>query len=565
MNMALKIYWNSNPIPLDEKIKDSEMAIEIPLGALIPSPTASSPVRSVNGKIGDVVLDSIDVDAEPLGSVAALRVYVEEQDALKADITYVDAQDSLKADKSYVDQQLGDLATSVGAKANKVYVDQQDALLQDQIDGKADWQAVNQVLQTKADLDSSGKVPASQLPSFVDDVLDGRYVNPTLINDLDGNPYTPESGKIYVDVDTNKTYRWSGMLYVMIGGGGVALGETSETAYRGDRGKIAYDHSQSQGNPHNSTTSDIPEGNRLYFTDVRVRNSNLTGLVLLNSPVVESDSVLSAFGKLQGQLSDLSLPILNQTLNGFTVGANSAITAADTVLSAFRKTQGQINAINTNLPANVRATVLTGLNVSDSSNVVATDTVLAGIGKLQSKFTNIQDTVRGTNLLGLTTGSALVITSSDSILTALGKLQGQLTQTAVPNWLDSGFVSTVHSSLTNVDIQFARWGGLLWIRGSFRVSAAIAQGTQLITLTTTQYKFKSERADTPTAARNNFQIPLHCDDGTVKYMQVVTDGLLRNNTEAGTSQHFDVATAGGLTAADGFVYLEPQPLGKIVN
>ena len=100
-----------------------------------------------------------------------------------------------------------------------------------------------------AELDSGGKVPSSQLPSYVDDVLE--YASSASF------PATGESGKIYVAQDTNKTYRWSGSAYVEIAQG-VALGETSATAYRGDRGKTAYEHSQTtSGNPHAVTLSDL--------------------------------------------------------------------------------------------------------------------------------------------------------------------------------------------------------------------------------------------------------------------------------------------------------------------
>lgn len=87
-----------------------------------------------------------------------------------------------------------------------------------------------------AELDAGGKVPASQLPSYVDDVLE--------FSSLSTFPTTGETGKIYVATNTNLTYRWSGTGYVEISPS-IALGETSSTAYRGDRGKIAYDHSQS--------------------------------------------------------------------------------------------------------------------------------------------------------------------------------------------------------------------------------------------------------------------------------------------------------------------------------
>lgn len=84
-----------------------------------------------------------------------------------------------------------------------------------------------------ATLDSGGKVPSNQLPSYVDDVLE--------YSSLSNFPVTGESGKIYVALDDNKVYRWSGSTYVEISQG-VVLGETEHTAYRGDRGKTAYDH-----------------------------------------------------------------------------------------------------------------------------------------------------------------------------------------------------------------------------------------------------------------------------------------------------------------------------------
>jgi len=100
-----------------------------------------------------------------------------------------------------------------------------------------------------AGLDATGKVPAAQLPSYVDDVLE--YTN------LAGFPGTGETGKIYVALDSNLQYRWSGSAYVTMNSA-LALGETSATAYRGDRGKTAYDHSQlTTGNPHGVTFAQL--------------------------------------------------------------------------------------------------------------------------------------------------------------------------------------------------------------------------------------------------------------------------------------------------------------------
>ena len=99
-----------------------------------------------------------------------------------------------------------------------------------------------------AELDSSGKVPSVQLPSYVDDVVE--------FASRDSFPATGEDGKIYIAEDTNLTYRWSGTQYVEISPS-LALGETSSTAYRGDRGKTAYDHSQTTGNPHGTTAAEV--------------------------------------------------------------------------------------------------------------------------------------------------------------------------------------------------------------------------------------------------------------------------------------------------------------------
>lgn len=112
-----------------------------------------------------------------------------------------------------------------------------------------------------AETDANNIILSQHMPSYVDDVIEGTLVNNTTFNDVNGNPVTPEAGKIYVDTSANISYRWSGTIYAEIGQG-LALGETANTAYRGDRGKIAYDHSQvTSGNPHNVTKGQVGLGN----------------------------------------------------------------------------------------------------------------------------------------------------------------------------------------------------------------------------------------------------------------------------------------------------------------
>jgi len=108
---------------------------------------------------------------------------------------------------------------------------------------------LSSILGAKADLGLDGKVLTSQLPSYVDDVLE--------VATFSALPVTGEASKIYVVLDTNKSYRWSGSTYVLVASD-LVLGETSSSAYRGDRGKTAYDHSQVvNANPHNVSFSQL--------------------------------------------------------------------------------------------------------------------------------------------------------------------------------------------------------------------------------------------------------------------------------------------------------------------
>lgn len=130
-----------------------------------------------------------------------------------------------------------------------------------------------------AELDANGKIPSSQLPSSVDEIIEGYYYNSKFYKEAaHTTEITGEASKIYVDLSTEKTYRWSGTAYVEISAS-IALGETSSTAYRGDRGKTAYDHSQlTSGNPHNVSKSDVGLGNVDNTSDA-TKKTNFTGSI----------------------------------------------------------------------------------------------------------------------------------------------------------------------------------------------------------------------------------------------------------------------------------------------
>jgi len=121
-------------------------------------------------------------------------------------------------------------------------------------------------------LDSTSKVLAQYLPSYVDDVLE--FAN------LASFPPTGESGKIYIANDTNLQYRWAGTSYAGMNSS-LALGITSATAYRGDFGNSAYLHSQIvTGNPHGTTKADLSLGNVDNTSDANKPISSATAAAL---------------------------------------------------------------------------------------------------------------------------------------------------------------------------------------------------------------------------------------------------------------------------------------------
>jgi hypothetical protein len=129
----------------------------------------------------------------------------------------------------------------------------------------------------------TGVIAAANLPSFVDDVLEGYLNNGKFYktkND-DGTYATEiagETGKIYVNLNDNKTYRWSGSAFVVISET-IALGETSSTAYRGDRGKAAYDHATAKGSAFASGLYKITTNAQGHVTAATaVQKSDITGL-----------------------------------------------------------------------------------------------------------------------------------------------------------------------------------------------------------------------------------------------------------------------------------------------
>lgn len=192
-----------------------------------------------------------------------------------------------------------------------------------------------------AELDSNGKVPSSQLPSYVDDVIEGYYYNSKFYKEsTHTTEITGETGKIYIDLSgTNKTYRWSGSGYTEISES-LALGETSSTAYRGDRGKTAYSHA----------------------TETRLTTATASGLYKVASTA--EGHIASLANVQKSDITGLGIPAQDTTYEfegTYNASTNKAATMAD-----------------------IKDGKLTGYAQS-SGDVAATDKVIEAIGKIEKK------------------------------------------------------------------------------------------------------------------------------------------------------------------------------------
>jgi hypothetical protein len=215
------------------------------------------------------------------------------------------------------DAQLRDRATHTGSQAISTVTGLQTAL-----DNKIN-SSERGVSGGIATLDQFARIPASQLPSYVDDVLE----YPT----RQDFPTTGESGKIYIAINqgtaANPTvwWRWTGTTYVDIP-------------------------------PSPGTTDVLVEGStNLYFSEHRVRNTVLTGLSLaVSTAVTAADSVLSAFGKIQAQLG-LKANLASPTFTGDPKAPTPAADDNDTSIATTAFVRAAMALFGLNNPSTQQA------------------------------------------------------------------------------------------------------------------------------------------------------------------------------------------------------------------
>lgn len=353
------------------------------LGALA-TLAQNSGVTSVNGQTGAVTLDKTSVG---LGNVdntsdAAKPVSTAQSTAISSA-----KSGAIQESKSYTDTQL------------------------------TEYLKINTFLNTYkgkasgvAELDSSGKVPTSQLPSYVDDVLE--YAN------LSGFPNVGEAGKIYVDKETNKTYRWSGTGYTEISAS-LALGETSSTAYAGDKGKA------------NATAITTLQGQVSDLEDADGDNVKLTGDQTIAGTKKFSSAPQFLNGALISAGKALTFEVSSQNTNKVTIEVDDRSSSQSLMLPNASGTL----ALDTNatqsasgLMSSADKTKLDGIATGATANTGTVTSVKIAAGTGISVDNTAAITTSGTRTIsladsGVTAGSySLVSVNAKGIVTGGNQL-----------------------------------------------------------------------------------------------------------------------------------------------
>lgn len=281
------------PPPTEENLffdsADDKLKKKLSTGSVVDLEGLASGVTSFNSRTGPVVsvagdYTASDITFVPSGGISQTNVQaaMAELDSEKVPNSHIGSGGAQHADATILasgfisasDQiKLNGIANGATANQTDAYLlaranhtGTQTASTISDFDTAADARITAQkgAANGIAPLNGSSKIDATYLPAYVDDVLE--FAN------LASFPVTGSTGIIYIALDTNKTYRWSGSVYVEI-----------------------------SASP--ASTDVVPEGvTNLYFTEPRVRATVLTGLAANNWNIVAAaDSILQAIGKLSLQ------------------------------------------------------------------------------------------------------------------------------------------------------------------------------------------------------------------------------------------------------------------------
>lgn len=268
-------------------------------------------------------------------------------------------------------------AINKGDAAVKAQVDRLDTKIDDVNEDLQDFKALKGQPNGLAELDGNGKVPASQLPSYVDDVMDAYAtytVSPTgvlqniqLYADAEHEtPIVGERDKIYVNItpgEVSYQFRWSGSQWVHIDSNAIIIGDITGTAYDGGKGKAME-------NVVGSMPDNLLSTFQLDQTDVNNITISLTGVEKSGGKYVQSTladiTITPATNTVAGLMTGAEKLAINETLpdaiNDEKVARENAVKelkAKDTEL------QGNIDSLETALNQDITELRSTILKVND--------------------------------------------------------------------------------------------------------------------------------------------------------------------------------------------------------
>ena len=201
----------------------------------------------------------------------------------ETNVEITDLDNDLQGQINVIDGTLQNHESRIGGL--ELFADNLETNITEEIEG---------ALANKADL-VDGKVPREQLPSFVDDIIEGFYINGQFYSEGEESPeylITPEFGKLYVDVDTNKMYRALGGTYEEIPSPFELTKAKVEAVLTGDI--TSHNHATEIGNHNTSETA---------HSDIRQAITGIQTIIATIDGEADADSVINKLHEIVALLN----------------------------------------------------------------------------------------------------------------------------------------------------------------------------------------------------------------------------------------------------------------------